>query len=637
MLRMFHTHRKTVFGILVVCIAAMSMTGFGVNMYQNYEADKVYAIKIDDERVGFMEFDRERRQLQNRYRSMLGQNYAQLAPMLEANLNQQVIDKVISDNLFLKAAQANGLFSGPDELQRIMRSQVFSGGFDAEMYRRFLQEMNLSAPAFEQEVRDSALRAQFVGLFSDVTGASMEEARAMWEQDETTYSVRYVEFDPVKFEGQVDVSNEVALEEFYTTNASDYERPAQVAYDYVVLDPQKFVDLVVPSEEDIEMYYQDNQSRFMNPLEYRARHVQFTYAKGAKAEEMAKTKERAQEALIKIQAGEDFGSVATQYSDDLTSNTAGGDLGFVKVGTLSAEFDGAVAKLAVGAVSELVSTPYGFHIIKLEERKEPEPQKLEVVRATIVKELQLREAPAYTADRAQQLFEEWSKSEGKLSDFASKHGLVAEQSKGLRGVGSDPASNLQGLTERILVTPEVQKQIVEAGELTVLAEIREFKEPTIPPFGEVKADVLAAYRRQESKRLATEAGARMLAALTGDTPPDFAKFAAEQKLSILEANGFSRAKPAAGVIGSPEIQSAIFNTVAPLAHPKKVFEVGGKGYIFQVKDIKKPDTGLLTERLADYKNRAAERNVQILVGSVLAKLKADATIDVDPQLVVRKG
>jgi peptidyl-prolyl cis-trans isomerase D len=411
MLRMFHTHRKTVFGILVVSIAVISMTGFGVNFLQDYERGQVYAVKIDDDKVDFAQFDRERREIQNRYRSMLGKNYAQLASMLEANLNQQVVDKVISDNLVLKAARKSDLYSGPDELQRIMRTQVFSGGFDVEMYRRFLAEMNLSAAAFEREVRDTALRAQFIGLLTDVTGASAEEARAMWERDETTYAVRYVEFDPAKFEAQVDVKDDTVLEEFYTTNASDYEQPAKVGYEYVVFDPRKFESLVEPSAEDIEMFYQDNQSRFMNPLEFRARHIQLTYPKGAKPEEMAKLKERATEALTKIQAGEAFEAVATQYSDDLNSNTIGGDLGFVQPGKMSREFDAAVAQLAVGAVSEVVSTPYGFHIVKLEERREPEPKKLEEVKEIIVKEIRTREAPAYTADRAQQLFEEWRSRE----------------------------------------------------------------------------------------------------------------------------------------------------------------------------------------------------------------------------------
>lgn len=634
---MFHTHRKTVFGIIVVSIAVLSMTGFGVNFFQDYERGKVYAIKIDDERIDFAQFDRERRQIQNRYRSMLGKNYAQLAPMLEANLNQQVVDKVISDNLVLKAARDNELYSGPEELQRILRTQVFTGGFDAAMYRQYLQEMNLSAPAFEREVRDTALRAQLVGILSDVTNASDEEARAMWEREETTYAVQYVEFDPARFEEQVDVSDVTVLEEYYTTNAADYEQPAKVSYEYVVLDPKKFEDLVVPTAEDIEMFYQDNQSRFMKPLEFRVRHIQLTFPKGAKPEEMATVKERATEALAKIQTGESFDAVATQYSDDLTSNTVGGDLGVIGLGKMSPEFDAALTQLGVGMVSELISTPYGFHIIKLEERREAEPKKLEEVRDSIVSEIRTREAPAYTADRAQQLFEEWGKGDGALANIATQLSLVVEKTSTALAQGADPAPTVRGLTEKVLMTPDAVKQLVELGAFSVLVQIKEYQEPSIPAFAEVKDRVTAAYRRSEAKRLASEAGARFIAAFAEDEKVDLSKVASEMKLAVLESRGISRAKPAAGALSDPAVQAAMFNTVTPLSPPTKVFNVGGKGYVVQVREIQRPDPAQAVERLAQYRTRATEVNTQNLIGSVLTKLKADATIDVDPQVVAQQG
>jgi len=245
----------------------------------------------------------------------------------------------------------------------------------------------------------------------------------------------------------------------------------------------------------------------------------------------------------------------------------------------------------------------------------------------------VREAPAYTADRAQQLFDEWRKGELALADFAAKHALVTEKTKVALSAGDDPAGQLLGLTEKILMTPEVPKQIVEIRDLSILAEIREFKEPTIPGLAEVKDRVVAAYRRQQSKVLADEAGARMVGAFEGDQLPDFSKVAAEQKLTVLDSESFSRSKPPAGALGSAEIQNAIFNTTAALHKPTKVFDVAGKGYIFQVKEIKAPEAAKATERIGEYKTRAAERNVQTLIGSVLAKLKADATIDVEPQLL----
>jgi len=636
MLRVFHTYRKTVFGILVVSIAAVSMTGFGVNAFHNYEADKVYAVKIDDERVSHIEFEREREQLQNRYRAMLGKNYAQLAGFLESNLGQQVIDKIISDTLMLREAKKNEIYSGSSELERIMRQEVFGGDFNADMYRQFLRQINQSAAKFEGEIRDSAVRAQFVGLLSDVTFPSNEEARALWEREETVYGVRHLEFDPVAFEAKVGVPDAKALDDFYSNRASEYELPARVAYEYIVFEPSRFRDLVAPTDDDIEMYYAENSSRFVTAPETRARHIQFTFAKDAKPEEMAKVKEKATEVLAKLRAGEPFDALANQFSDDITSNTVGGDLGALIPGKMSAEFDAAASKLAVGAISELIETPYGYHIIKVDARTEAEPKKLEAVRETIVTEIKMLEAPAYTAEKAHQAFDAWTKSTQSLTDIATAEKLERRATEGLVVAEADPAPDLMSLSRQVLQNPEVKKQIVEIGDRSVLVAVTDYKEPTIPALGEIKERVSADYRKSEGARLGREAANESLAILGGDKAPAFDAFAKERKLPIVDTAAVSRANPGSGPLVDPAVQEGIFSTFTPLARPTQVFEVGGKSYIFQVIAITPPDPAKAAEKLPTYKKRAAESNSQAILTAVLAGLKADSTIDIDPQLLASR-
>lgn len=637
MLRFFHSYRKTVFGILVVSLAALSMTGFGINAFQNYEQSQVYAVKVDDTRVDFMQFQREKEQLQNRYRAMLGKNYGQLAPLLEANLGQQVVEKVIADVLMLREARKNDLYSGPDELQRLLRTQIFGGNFDPELYRQYLREMNQSAASFERDVSDSAVRAQFVGLLSDAAFASTEEARAMWEREETSYAVRHLAFDPAAFEAKVAVSDEKALEAFYADHASEYEQPARAAYDYVVFDPAKFRDLVQPSAEDVEMYYQDNQNRYLTQLEIRVRHIQFTYGKDAKPDEMAKVKERANEALVKAQAGEPFDALANQYSDDLTSNTIGGELGVLVRGKRDPAFEAAAMKLLEGQISDLVSTPYGYHIIKVDSRKEPEPKKLEEVKDSIVQDLKVREAPAYTADKAQQIFEEWQKSDRALAEVAKAQTLTLGSTAGLLAAEADPAPELSTLTNQVIGMSDVKKQIAELGDRIVLVELKELKEPSIPSFAEVKEKVTAAFRKAEGVRLAREAAAKALETLQKDDQATLDGAAKELKLTVVDTPAISRAKPGSGILADAGVQEAIFGSFTPLAKPSRVFEVDGKSYIVQVKAITKPDQAAAAEKIGTYKTRAAEANAQSLINSVLATLKANASIDVDPQLLARQG
>lgn len=82
-----------------------------------------------------------------------------------------------------------------------------------------------------------------------------------------------------------------------------------------------------------------------------------------RSKEEART--RADEALQKLRAGEDFGKIARAYSDD-GSATQGGSLGAFGRGEMDAAFERAAFALAPGQLSELVETPFGYHIIQRE-------------------------------------------------------------------------------------------------------------------------------------------------------------------------------------------------------------------------------------------------------------------------------
>jgi peptidyl-prolyl cis-trans isomerase C len=73
----------------------------------------------------------------------------------------------------------------------------------------------------------------------------------------------------------------------------------------------------------------------------------------------------AQEAYSKIRAGRDFGEIARDYSEDKVSAKKGGDLGWLKEGSIDARFSKTLFELEPGAVSEPFETPFGFHVVKL--------------------------------------------------------------------------------------------------------------------------------------------------------------------------------------------------------------------------------------------------------------------------------
>lgn len=86
----------------------------------------------------------------------------------------------------------------------------------------------------------------------------------------------------------------------------------------------------------------------------------------------------------KLAAGTDFVVLAVAESDDLGSIAAGGDIGFLPKGATGADFEAVAFSLPVGAVSGVIKTAYGFHVIRVEERR---PMPLEAVKGILANEM----------------------------------------------------------------------------------------------------------------------------------------------------------------------------------------------------------------------------------------------------------
>ena len=105
-------------------------------------------------------------------------------------------------------------------------------------------------------------------------------------------------------------------------------------------------------------------------------------------EAKAKAKAKAEKLLKQVKAGGDFAALAKENSDDPGSKAMGGDLGFFEKGTMVKEFGDAAFAMKVGQISNVVETQFGYHIIKVTDRKEGGMTTFENAKADIVKSLQ---------------------------------------------------------------------------------------------------------------------------------------------------------------------------------------------------------------------------------------------------------
>lgn len=156
------------------------------------------------------------------------------------------------------------------------------------------------------------------------------------------------------------------------------------------------------SDEEIADYFKENKEAFNQEEQVKARHI------------LVETEDVAKEVKKKLAVGEDFTKLAKEYSTDEGSKELGGDLGYFNRGDMVAEFDKMAFSLKVGEISEPVKSQFGYHIIKVEDKKEAKEAKLEDHKEDIEKALLNEKLPA--------AYQKWYKE--KYDEYKVSNSLV---------------------------------------------------------------------------------------------------------------------------------------------------------------------------------------------------------------------
>lgn len=150
----------------------------------------------------------------------------------------------------------------------------------------------------------------------------------------------------------------------------------QLSYVFDNFIAQEYLTKVVASgvtvaEDDLKKYYQEHEKDFQVPEQIKVRHILIESRKESKPEDREKARTRVETILQRLLKGEDFAKLAGEVSEDPISAGKGGQLAPFTLGkTNSEDFEKAAFALKSGETSGIVTTSYGFHIIKMDERQE---------------------------------------------------------------------------------------------------------------------------------------------------------------------------------------------------------------------------------------------------------------------------
>jgi len=421
----------------------------------------------------------------------------------QLRIEQQILNQLISREIVFQQGRRLGVDATSEEIQeKILAVPAFleEGNFFLQRYKAILRQNGLTVEQFEESIRYEIMQEKLRGLVTEYVNVSDWEAEEDYRLRNEKARIRYAVVDPASLEKSVLFSDE-EVKAHYEENKPTYRLPEQRRIDYLLADTGKLRATFAPTAEEMQDYYRKNRSEFQVQEQVQAAHILFKTA-GESPESVQKIRQKAEKVLEEAKAGKDFAQLAQRHSED-GSAANGGDLGFFGRGRMVPEFERAAFGLAKGEISNLVTTQFGLHIIKVLEKQAARTQAFEEVESLIKSSITSERAEASARDLADKAYRQ-TRDERSFEEIAEELNLVTETSPffspgaAIPGIGNAPdlSTRVFSMSEGAVSAP----QRVPNG--FVLARLVQVKPSEVPELEAVRRRVQQDLTARKSDALA---------------------------------------------------------------------------------------------------------------------------------------
>jgi peptidyl-prolyl cis-trans isomerase D len=468
-----------------------------------------------------------RRTYQNQlqaYRGAYGGNISEQM-LKQLGIESQILQQMIDERAALAVADKLGIDASDEEVrERILTMPALqdNGHFIGEdRYRQLLRSQRppVSIDEFESGLRRSIVIEKLRTALTDWMNVSDADLEKEYRRRNEKVKLQVVALSADKFRAQVTASD-AEISSHFDAHKIDYRIGEKRKIKFLLLDVEAARAKAAVPPADVDRYYNDNIQQFSTPEQIRASHILLK----TEGKDEAAVRAKAEDVLKQAKSGADFAELAKKYSEDESNSKNGGDLDYFGRGRMVGEFEQVAFKMEPGQISDLVKTQYGFHIIKLTDKKAASTRKIDEVRAQITDQLSYERAQKQINDMADRIGA-GLRNPRDLDRVATENGLTVQESgyfsrdEPIMGLGPSPEVNARAFEMK---TGEVSDALrVARGEAFIT--VTDTQPPRDAKLDEVKDKVREDVIRQKAKDLATQKAATIAAELK--TARDFEKAA----------------------------------------------------------------------------------------------------------------
>ncbi|CAH9066107.1 Peptidyl-prolyl cis-trans isomerase D [Pseudoalteromonas sp. CIP111854] len=547
--------------ILGVVILSFALAGIGGYLGQTTEQP---VAEVNGVKISQTEFSRAYQNERARLEQQFGEYFTQISadPAYMARIRKGVVDRLVQQELQNQLATELGLRVSDEQVRNAILEMPYfqiGGQFSNDRYLQLIRQMNFQPDTFREYLREEMTRTQLVSAVAGTEFMLTSELKKAVALQQQTRDLDYVLLSKESFKSQVEVA-EQEIEDYYQLNQNLFQSPERVALEYLELKADEIEPSKVISEEDVLAYYEESKSQYLEPEKRRVSHV---LIEGSADD--AEAQQKAQDILSELKSGADFAQIAQTQSDDIVSAELGGDLDWIERDMMDPEFEEAAFSLEnVGDITEVVTSEFGFHVIKLTDIQRQQVKAFDEVKDELRAELEKAEKIDTFYQKQTEVAELAFEVSDSLQDAAIAADAEVKKTQ-LLARNALPAPLNSPTVTSVIFSPEVLEDRVNSDVLEVASEhivvvrVSDYQAASTKPLEEVSAQIKETLINDKASELVKEQAQELFAQLQNGSALD--DIAQAQSVEVKSESALKRQ--------TYTIAPAIVSEAFQLPHPEE--------------------------------------------------------------------